>query len=113
MFGWWRDTVVRNRPGVKTDRHGNKVPDWSDGVRQDKTIAGCFVQGGQSQEILGGRDAVVTAWTVYAAAGVDVTATDEITWQGVRYPINGAPTRIQSPTGALSHTVIELRAVDG
>ena len=111
MFSWWNDTITRNRPATTTDRHGNEIPDW--GNSADLPIGGCFVQGGVSQELLGGRDAITVAWTVYAPAGVDVTGTDEITWQGTRYPINGEPMRIQSPTGALSHTVIELRRVNG
>lgn len=108
---WANDTIVRNRPTVTDDGHGNTIPNWA--VTADLPIRGCSVQAGASQEILGGRDASLTQWTVYAPAGADVTATDGVTWNGDLYAVNGQPMPQRSPTGALNHTVIELRRIQG
>lgn len=109
---WANDTITRRRAPLVDDGHGNQVPDW-DAPTADAVIRGCSVQPGATDETLGGRDTTQVDYTVYAPAGVDVKATDGIEYGGDLYEVNGAVRRWSSPTGALAHSMFELRRWEG
>lgn len=89
LISFWRQSIVRIRPGTKTER-GSTVPDWSKAT--ELTIDGCSVQPAstslsQDGRVLGVQDGL----TVYAPAGVDIQAGDRIRYAGNIYTINGDP----------------------
>ena len=89
LISFWRQSIVRIRPGTKTER-GSTVPDWS--KTTELTIDGCSVQPAstslsQDGRVLGVQDGL----TVYAPAGVDIQAGDRIRYAGNIYTINGDP----------------------
>lgn len=78
-----------------------------------RTVGGCDVQPGASQELLDHANAALIRWTVQAPPGVDVVFTDRVRYRGVVYAIEGEPAHWGSPTGALAHTTISLKAWKG
>ena len=89
LISFWRQSIVRIRPGTKTER-GSTVPDWSKAT--ELTIDGCSVQPAstslsQDGRVLGVQDGL----TVYAPAGVDIQAGDRIRYAGNIFTINGDP----------------------
>jgi hypothetical protein len=108
---WANDTVTRKRPTFTIDSHGNRTPDWT--ATTDTVIRGCSLQPGATEEVLGGRDTTLIDYTVYAPAGIDITATDGVDVDGILYQVNGAVRRWSSPTGATGHVMFELRRWEG
>lgn len=106
-----RDTVTRVRPETVTGAHHNQDPQWDTAPELD--IQGCVVQPGGSQEFIDHGDAVDILWTVRAPAGTDVTALDGVKYRGILYRVNGTPENWASPTGRLSHLVIQLLRWEG
>lgn len=103
--------MTRLRPGVKTQR-GSEVPDWD--AADALTIERCCVQPtttslDQDGRVLGIMDGV----TCYMPASADVQAGDRIVYNGETYVINGDPRRWSSPTGNLSHVMLNLRRWEG
>lgn len=89
LISFWRQSIVRIRPGIKTER-GSEVPDWSNA--EELTIEECSVQPSgtslsQDGRVLGVQDGL----TVYAPADADVQAGDRIRYGGNVYTINGDP----------------------
>lgn len=95
-----------------TDGYGDRVPDWTQ-TPDSLPIPGCVIAPGASAEILTGRDAVETVWTLYKDAAVDVTALDAVDLDGTRYQVNGTPAVFHHPTRGTNRTVIELRRWEG
>lgn len=109
---WAKDTVIVVRAATVADRYGNQVRDWATASRTD--VPGCSVQPlDMAEQVSPDRDAVTTRWRLFAPAGVDVAATDRISWGGVDYEVDGDPQRWQSPTGGLAHLEVVLRRVEG
>lgn len=103
-------TITVVRPTLVTDR-GTTVPDWTLPPASETPVHGCSLQPGASSEALAARQGQTIRWTVYAPAGVDVTAHDAVRLpdDSTRlYQVDGEPQRWASPTGALSHTVLAL-----
>ena len=103
---FWRQTIVRLRPGQKELR-GSTVPDWSDPGRL--TITGCSVQPTstsltQDVRVLGITDGL----TAYIPANADVQAGDRIEFNGNVYAINGDPLVWPSASGGLDHIQLYL-----
>ncbi|PPH99727.1 hypothetical protein C5C95_06175 [Rathayibacter sp. AY1B7] len=102
-----RMTITRKRyPQI--DDQGTSVRDY-DATPETITIAGCWLEPITSTEVTDDRLAVATGYQVAAPAGVDVTAEDRIEYAGVDYEVEGEPSRVPSPTGALAHTLFVLR----
>ena len=86
---FWKQSIVRLRPGTKTER-GSTVYDWSSPGRL--TIDGCSVQPAGTSLSQDGRVlGVMDGLTVYAPADADVKAGDRIEYGGNVYTINGDP----------------------
>ena len=103
---WATDTIIRIRPSVRTVR-GSEILDWSD--PSELVIAGCSVQpAGTSLSQDGRVMGIITGYTCYAPPGADIAAGDRIRYNGNTYTINGEPRLWASPTGRVSHLLLNL-----
>lgn len=103
---WFRQSVRRIRPGVKTVR-GASVPDWDD--TESETITGCSVQPSgttlsQDGRILG----ISESFTLYLPPGSDVKEGDRIVYGSDTYVVSGVPRPWVSPTGALDNMQVTI-----
>lgn len=102
-------TITVLRPAWAED-HGTLVADWTTPVTH--TVAGCSVQPvlGAEDEI--NRDAITTAWVIYAPGDADLLDTDRIRLDdSYTYEIVGSVQRWS--TGVLDHKVTAIRRVEG
>ncbi|MFF0777091.1 hypothetical protein [Streptomyces sp. NPDC003720] len=86
----FNQSAVRVRAGVKTDRGGNTVPDWSNPNRL--TVTGLNIQpNSQSETADEQRDATITGYRVQSTEGTspDIKATDRIEWNGQTFEVDG------------------------
>lgn len=98
-------SVTRWRKTYGKDAHGNAR---STGEAFE-VITPASVEQINSVEVIGGRDAVTTAWQAFLPADADVLATDEIEWQGRRYLIDGDPFLRTGVVRALDHVQVNLQ----
>jgi len=107
-----RAFIVRLRPVLINDSHGNTVPDWSQ-PPSELGIGGCSVQPGGTSEVLTSRDTIQDLWEVFAPRFADVLPTDRIRWNGLDYEVLGQPAEWDSPTGAISHIQFQMQRWEG
>lgn len=98
-------TIVRLRPQLADDGHGNLEPDWTL-TPSSLSITGCLVAPGGTVEDNTNRSGVLIQWTVYAPGAPDVVASDAIEYEGTRYAVDGEPAR-------WGNTVVALRRWEG
>jgi hypothetical protein len=108
-----RQSWTRERYPVVTDSHGNEDRPDFEADPAELVITGCSIQPGAPAEVLGDREAVRIAWTIYQPSGADVLATDFGRFDGVLYRVSGEPQRWTSASGALDHDVVLLEVWDG
>ncbi|GGP56039.1 hypothetical protein [Streptomyces abikoensis] len=100
--------IVRVRAGVRVDRGGNRLPDWSPEAATRLTIAEVDVQPTTATEsTTPERVAVVTGWHVQTPPGVDVDvrATDRIEWADMLLEVVGEVARWPDPLDGTVHHV--------
>lgn len=86
--------VIRSGEPVGTDRYGNPIP----GPTTGHQVHGCAIEPVGSQEpVEVGRQAIHTRLTVYAPAGADVQAGDQLDVRGRRYDVDGNPGLWRNP----------------
>lgn len=107
-----RAFIVRLRPVLISDSHGNTVADWSQ-PPSELGIGGCSVQPAPTSEVLTSRDTTQDEWVVYAPRFADVLPTDRIRWNGNQYEVVGQPNAWDSPTGGLSHIQFSMLRWEG
>ncbi|MFD8315891.1 hypothetical protein [Kitasatospora purpeofusca] len=105
------ESVVRVRWSVIQDAYGNDIRSVAD----ELTIAGCIVlppdgQTAASVEAVEARDQVVVLCVLFAPAGADIRAEDQIRHQGETYEVHGRPSALP---GHLAHIEALLRVVTG
>lgn len=109
---WCNQVVTRHRAGTKISR-GSSIPDWENEL-EPLIISGCSVQPASTSLSEDGRILGITdGWTAYLPSGSDVMAGDHIEFEGNMYEINGEPRSWQSPTGQVSHMMLNLRRFAG
>lgn len=109
---WANQSVVIIRPGSKTLR-GSTVPDWEH-TSDPVTVGGCSVQPATTSLSEDGRVLGITdGMTAYLPNGTDVQAGDHIVFDGDTYEINGEPRTWTSPTGMVSHILLNLVRYSG
>lgn len=110
-------TVVRVRAGVRIDRGGNQIPDWSADAVSRQTILEVNVQPTTASEATTPeRVAVVTGWHLQSPPGVDVdvTAMDRIEWAGMLLEVVGEVARWFDPLdGTVHHVEFDLVRATG
>lgn len=109
MLSFMCESVTRLRPIMVEDERHNLV----EGEPSALVIAGCSLQPGVSEEVTSMRDTASIIWTLYAPYSADIRHTDTVIYEGVKYAVEGEPERWKSPTGAISHTKIHLKAWEG
>lgn len=109
------ETVTRIRAGAQTGTDAFGQPVYGPDV--ETTIDGAmFAPGGSSESVEVGREAVVTAPTLYfRAAWPDIVETDRIRVRGVEYDVDGRPADWRDPFGTdgPGGLVVTLKAVEG
>lgn len=92
-WGWQPETVTRIRPQYFDDGHGNQVVRVVDGVPvgQQAPIPGCLWAPAAPAEVLGGRETVKLAGTIYGPDGADIRPRDAIQRAGQVYRVVGDP----------------------
>jgi hypothetical protein len=110
------ETVTIVRPGPPTrDAYGNDVP----GAPTEIAVPGCGIAprdstGAGSNEIVQGRDTVITGLLLYAPSGTEFRSTDKVRVKGVLYEVDGQPGSFRSPfTGSAGPVVAALTLVTG
>lgn len=111
MISFARDKITITEPGTRDDR-GTPVPDY-DAPASVREVLRCSVQPGASDLELAGRSSVGIRWTVYAPAGVEVSARAAVTYRGVRYLLESPAEVWTSPTGSIAHRVFRLVDFEG
>lgn len=107
------DTVTRLRGATATNGYGDAAIDWSQ-TPAELAITGCSVQPVPGQEVLDGRDAVVSRWQWFGPYDADVRSNDRIRHGGVVYDIDGSVEKWKDPTGSgLDHAAALLRRTSG
>lgn len=108
-------TVVR--PGTKTDRGGNTVPDWSDTAVTRTVVDRLSVQPAvQTEATSEERSSVVTGWHVLSEEGTDpdVRAGDRIEFDGLLCEVVGEVARWPHPLdGGVHHVEWTMRRGTG
>lgn len=84
------DTVTVRFPTITRDARNNPVADF-DNPRASYVVAGCLLEPGASQEVLGGRDVTSTVWTLYLPPDALIDATCQVEVGGRRYAVDGDP----------------------
>ena len=102
---WANDEITIITPSWVEER-GKQIPDYRNGVRT--VVKGCSVQPGGQTENLAGRQAVEVRFTVYAPPGVRVDAHDAVEYEGTLFQVDGGALLWKSPTGSVSHSVMNL-----
>lgn len=108
---WFRQSVTRIRPGVKTSR-GSEIPDWNNVTAV--VISGCSVQPSttslsQDGRVLGIED----SFNLYMPPTADVREGDKIVYEGEEYIVAGVPRPWVSPTGGLSNVQVTIERWKG
>lgn len=112
MPDWARTTIIRVRAAMASD-HGNLVPDWARTERLP--IPQCLIEDAGGADSYDHRTGKRVDLTITAPHGCDVHGDDRVEVPGYRraFEVVGEPTLIDSPTGALDHTLIRLTAQEG
>lgn len=97
-----RATVTRLRYPRVTD-HGVQRADYS-ATPERSDIVGCWVEPTESAEVVDGRLAVRTGYTVVLPPATDLVADDHVEFAGVEYDVVGDILHVPSATGALDAT---------
>lgn len=109
------ETVTRIRPGAQTGTDAFGQPVYGSDAETDIDGA-MFAPGGSSEPVEVGREAVVTAPTLYfRGTWPDIVATDRIRVRGVEFAVDGKPADWRDPfgTGGPGGLVVTLKAVEG
>lgn len=117
----FNQVIVRVRAGVRTDRGGNQVPDWSEDAVTRVRMEQVSVQPGgqpnsQGEVVNAERNAVSTGWRVLSEPGVDldVKATDRIEYDGMTLEVDGEVARWPDPLdGGVHHVEFGMSRVTG
>lgn len=107
------ETVTRLRPGTRTDRTGNTVPDHEDPT--STTIDGCAVWSGATTDpLLAGRELALADFTVAMPAGTDIKPDDRLTIRGNTCDVVGVPFDWVNPfTGWTPGLVVQANLAKG
>ncbi len=90
------------------DSRGTKVRDWAQATAS--SVAGCSFQPISSDtRWTDPSQAVTSTHRLFMPPGTDIKASDRVEVDSVMYAIQGEPSAWESPTGAVSHIVVDLR----
>ena len=108
---WFRQSVLRIRPGTKSSR-GSAVPDW-DNVTE-LTIMGCSVQPSSTSLSQDGRVLGISdSYMLYMPFDADVQKGDKIVVGSDAYIVSGEIRPWISPTGGLNNKQATIERWEG
>lgn len=113
------DVVTVVRPGVKTSRSGDPLPDWSDSAVTRIPAPDVLVQpaGASTEQATEQRDLTITRWLVASKPGtdLDVRATDRVEYAGITCQVDGEVGRWPDPTraGVVHHVEFAISRAQG
>ena len=110
----FHQTAVRVRAGVRYDRAGNPITDWSEEAVSRLPLTGLNIAS-RSQDLgeetdTGGTRATA-GWWLQTRPGVDadIEAGDRVEWDGLTLDVDGDPMRWPDPfTGRVHHVKVAL-----
>lgn len=121
MISFKNQAITVIRPTEWIDERGDRFPNWD--TAAEHLVTGCRLQPMASDELHftgsseseGGvaRTAVITRWRLFTPHDPDLQALDRVRYDGTVYEIDGQVQDWPSPTGALRHSEVILRRVDG
>lgn len=106
MLSIMRQSVELVEPSWVDDR-GTPTADY-DAPLSRRTVNNCSVQPGASSEDLQNRTQTTIRCNVYLPGDVPVSDVAQVIHKGTKYSINGGIEEWDSPTGRLSHKVLNL-----
>lgn len=113
----FHQSATRVRPGTRTDRGGNQVPDWSPGAVSRLVLDRLSVQPSVQTEQVGDmRTEVVTGWHVLTEPGTDadVLSGDRIEYGGITCEVRGEVARWPDPLdGSVHHVEWQMTRATG
>lgn len=104
------ETIIRLRGVTYWDAYNDQHVEWSN--PSQLTIGGCSLQPVQGDEVLLGRESVVSRWTLFAPPDADILSSDRVRHNGVDFEVDGSVQRWPD-IGGLGHLQILLRRVEG
>lgn len=113
--GIFGQSVVRIRAGVRTNRAGDQVADWTPAAVDRLAVDRLSVQPStQVEEVDGVSDVRITGYRVLSEPGTtpDVTGLDRIEYGGHVYAVQGEVALWPDPDGA-DHIELRMRRVEG
>jgi hypothetical protein len=107
-----RHTVIVKRPVMVDDGRGNTVVDFTDATSTPSD--GWAIDAGNTTEDNDGRDSDTAEYTIRGPFTADVLPFDHVLMLGLpEMEIVGAIMRQPGPTSLTSHTILQLKQVDG
>lgn len=103
-------TVTRLRASKQMVR-GKEVDDWKNADKIE--IEGCSVQPASTSMTLDMRIADEASMTAYMPVDADVAVGDRVIYMDEVFAVFGKPKVWPSPTGGLSHKIVELKEWSG
>ena len=113
--GIFGQSVVRVRAGMRTDRAGDSVEDWSPAAVTKVTVARLSVQpSAQTETNDGVQNVRVTGYRVLSEPGTtpDITGVDRIEFGGRVYAVEGEVALWPDPDG-FDHIEFGMRRIEG
>ena len=105
--GFCNDTVTRWRAPL-VDSRGTKIRDWSQASKSD--VTGCSLQPSGASGTYGEqRNGAEYDAVLYMPPGADVEKGDRVEFAGATYSLEGGPQEWRSPTGRVTHKVVNLK----
>jgi hypothetical protein len=107
---------IRLRPGVKTDRGGNAVPDWSPDAVDQLPVSRLSIQPTTSTEATDTtRTAVVSGWQLISEPGTapDIVSSDRFEFDSITCEVVGEVARWPDSFGGVHHIEAVLKRVTG
>jgi hypothetical protein len=106
------EQVTRQRATASTDGYGDPALSWATPDTATFDVRG--VEPVSSTEDNDGRQAVITGYRLYLAAGADVLPGDRVVLRGATYDVEGLPAAWASPGGSsVGGLVVALKGVSG
>lgn len=104
------DTGTIVRAATATDRYNGTTLDWANATEVDTL---CWLSEGGTQEVIDGRDTLVSDFKLYLPPEADITGRDRFRKDGVLYLVDGAIQRAARPNRGVHHQECKLLLVEG
>jgi hypothetical protein len=111
IIRYFTEPVSVIRPGTRTDRYGNTVPDWDTANSVD--VLAWVEPVAVGTENIEGRSALASEWLLLAAADTQITGRDRVVYQGQTFDVIGPPVVRKAGRRGPHHVEARLRWAEG